>query len=137
MIAGRSEEIDLLYCQVSVQWSEVFKVAQCLLFVCNKCGFSIEGWDDGNPYIENSNGKRKYYYHPEEPPKISLTFSFGNAPDYVCRKCGKISKIDPDKDAMQCRKCKSEAVEEIYNLGGKKCLKCDGQFSQGESIAIS
>ena len=28
------------------------------------CGFTAEGWDEGNPYIEFSNGKREYFYHP-------------------------------------------------------------------------
>ena len=131
-------------------------MAQCLRFVCNKCGFAIEGWDDGNPYIEFPKGKRTYFYHPGDERKIEEISSrilghepsdqeigeilekyAGNAPDHICRDCGKISKIDPNKDAMKCRKCKSEDVEEIYNLGGKRCLKCDGQFSRGESAGIS
>jgi hypothetical protein len=131
-------------------------MAQCLRFVCNKCGFPIGGWDDGNPYIEFPKGKRTYFYHPSGDEVIQkvgfkilgyepgheeireiLTKYAGNAPDHICRDCEKTSKIDPDKDAMKCRKCKSEDIEEIYNLSGKKCLKCDGQFSQGESFLIS
>lgn len=39
-------------------------MAMSLIYLCKACGFTAEGWDDGNPYIEFANGKRKYFYHP-------------------------------------------------------------------------
>lgn len=39
-------------------------MAMSLIFTCEQCGFSVEGWDEGNPYIINSKGKRVFFYHP-------------------------------------------------------------------------
>ena len=39
-------------------------MAMSLVYICKGCGFTAEGWDEGNPYIEFANGKRKFYYHP-------------------------------------------------------------------------
>ena len=131
-------------------------MAQCLTFICPKCGFSLEAWDDGNPYIVDKRGVRRYFYHPsggkviekvtnaingrecteDERLKI-LTERCGNAPDHICRKCGTISKLDPAKDSMVCSKCKSDQLEDTYGLTGKKCTKCDGVFPEGVNTAIS
>jgi len=132
-------------------------MAMCLRFTCDNCGFYQEGWDEGNPYIEFPNGKRNYYYHPSneilvgdlrlnidnpetsdnELKELIENGVKGNASDYICRDCERVSKIDSDRDEVQCSRCKSRAVEEIFELAGKKCVRCDGNFSMGEFTAIS
>jgi len=108
-------------------------MATQLTFTCNKCGFSVDGWDEGNPYIEHPENRREYIYHPDDDRELCT----GNAPDHICMKCGAISKIDPEKDKIICSKCGSSKVEDTYELTGKPCLKCDGTFSEGEVSAIS
>ncbi len=131
-------------------------MAMSIIFTCKQCGFSLGGWDDGNPYIEHPAGKRHYFYHPggeaileeiagkilghapspDELEKIQATHT-GNAPDHICRACVETSKIDPEKDGEVCPSCGSKEVEDLYTLGGKKCIKCPGQFSEGKMGAIS
>ena len=72
-------------------------MAQQLVYRCTKCGFTANGWSDGNPYIEFSNGTRRYYYHPggveellhdlitgDSPEKHLNERRRGNAPDHLC-----------------------------------------------------
>lgn len=128
----------------------------CLRFTCNKCGYSLKSWDSGNPYIEFPEGKRNYLpysdvyqegrefvrkilgYEPsrEEVGRVMISHG-GHAPTHRCRNCNAYSRIDSKKDPLECPKCKSSEVEEIFKIGGNKCFKCDGTFSEGEVILIS
>jgi DNA-directed RNA polymerase subunit RPC12/RpoP len=135
-------------------------MAMSTIYTCDKCGFEVDAWDDGNPYVQDSKGKRHYFYHPEngidimgkllEPIPLPTSNSkeseesepvfethTGNAPDHLCLKCGKISLIDPEMDKMICKKCKSDEVTELTSLAGKKCPKCSGHFDQGREGGIS
>ena len=136
-------------------------MASCLKFTCSSCGFSIEGWDGGNPYIEYPKGVRKYYHHPRVRPAIwdvaREAFGIkifnrkpteaemrqfyiehtGNAPDYLCIDCGTISRIDGRKEKMVCNRCQSVRLHKTCNLAMVKCPKCNGLFSKGEMVAIS
>ena len=131
-------------------------MAYCLTFTCPKCGFSVDSWDEGNPYILDLKNVRRYFYHPGERKVIEkvtnaingrectederekiLTERCGSSPDHICRKCGKITKLDPTKDVLVCSKCKSDQLEATYGLSGKKCIKCDGVFTKGENTMIS
>ena len=131
-------------------------MASSIIFTCKQCGFSVEAWDDGNPYIEYPKGKRTYFYHPggehkvvrvakqilghsPDPDELEMIYRkySGNAPDHICRACGETSKVDPDKDEKLCSSCGSKKIEDLYNLGGTKCIKCPGTFSEGSMGAIS
>jgi hypothetical protein len=125
-------------------------------FTCDRCGFSVEAWDDGNPYIEYPKGKRHHFYHPGEDEQIKeitrtivgheptrqecdniLKKYGGNESDFICRSCLKIDQYDESKDPLVCKHCGGESIERTFDLAGKKCLKCDGIFSEGEFTAIS
>ena len=135
-------------------------MAMSIIYTCEACGFEVDAWDDGNPYVQDSKGERHYFYHPEneidimvkllEPKPLPTSNSeeseesdpifethTGNAPDHLCLKCGKISQIDPEMDKMICKKCKSDEVTELTSLAGKKCPKCSGHFDQGSEGGIS
>lgn len=113
-----------------------------LKFVCDTCGFSVEGWDDGNPYVEFPSGKRKYCYHPsmEEDMRVAamealekaetrkeikafltilpkMQMHLGNVPVCLCFDCGRITTFGSDKDKIMCAQCKSanvyDALKEI------------------------
>lgn len=131
-------------------------MASSLRFTCDSCGFSLEAWDEGNPYIEFPLGKRHYWYHPGEMEVIrevtrsivghdpsneecesALENYAGNEPDYICRSCCKETRFDPDRDAQACTHCGSADVEEMYTIGCKQCIQCDGTFSEGQPGAVS
>ena len=131
-------------------------MAESLLFTCNKCGFQVESWSDGNPYIQGSARKRFYYYHPAEESQLveigkklygrvlnSQEINImrkergSNAPDHICLSCGKIRKLNPRKDRMVCTSCKGKNFVETWELAGKKCMMCDGVFLDGIPHAIS
>ena len=135
-------------------------MAMSIIYTCDKCGYEVDAWDDGNPYVQDSKGKRHYFYHPEneidimgklltektlptsnseecEESEPVFDTHTGNAPDHLCLKCGKISLIDPEMDKMICKKCKSDEVTELTSLAGVKCPKCSGHFDQGSEGGIS
>ena len=131
-------------------------MAMCLIFTCEQCGFSVEGWDEGNPYIINSKGKRVFFYHPggedvmdkvveeilgpiytDKARDEVLATRTGNASDHICLKCAKTFKLDPDRDKMECPKCHHSEVVEAFEMGGKPCPKCQGTMSKDRMGAIS
>ena len=122
------------------------------LFFCSKCNFEIEVWDDGNPYIIYPLRKRNYFYHPDNVDDfikqitgnnfsvelmndLKNNFS-GNAPNHICLDCGKVRKIDPDKDIMECKTCKSKNIIDTYNLKHKKCPFCNGIINEDNDYFV-
>jgi hypothetical protein len=39
-------------------------MASCSASICSHCGYTIEAWDDGNPYFLSYRGKKQFFYHP-------------------------------------------------------------------------
>lgn len=128
----------------------------CVKFTCNKCGFSVESWDDGHPYIEFPKGARNFFYHPGESEVISevaekilghhasnfeceevLQKYGGAASEFICRKCRHVSVLDPQKDQLVCAQCGCQDVQDTWTLANSKCLKCDGVFPDGVVTGIS
>ncbi len=162
VLFGVVREIVLQPCR---EHSGVARIAQpsvrklmsaCFEFTCDRCGFSVESWDGGNPYIEYPKGKRHHFYHPGEDDQINkiartivgheptrqecadvLKKYGGNESDFICRSCLKIHQYDERKDPLVCKHCGGESIESTFQLAGKKCLKCNGIFSEGEFTAIS
>jgi PHP family Zn ribbon phosphoesterase len=131
-------------------------MASSLLFACNQCGFKVESWSDGNPYIIGANGRKIYYYHPGESEQLKRIWMElygndptpedihkmcrergGNAPDHICVRCGMINKIDKKRDKLLCISCKCKDLIETGTLAGKTCMKCGGIFSEGVLHSIS
>lgn len=61
----------------------------------------------------------------------------GNESDFICRACGKQSKLDKTRDPLACRACGAADVERILDLSGRKCLRCAGTFLPGSCEGIS
>lgn len=132
-------------------------MAMSLQFKCETCGFSLDVWDDGNPYVEHPPGKRNYCYHPSLEDQINevldqalgpsatedgkaafLKEYSGNASDHLCLSCAHVSKLDKNRDKMECLKCKSPRLHETFSLTGTLCPKCkNGKFRKGTFCAIS
>jgi len=132
-------------------------VAACLTFKCSNCGFSVDSWDDGNPYVEDPRGKRHYFHHPCEEEQIReiagrvlgrtpkreeidemVKLHGGNESNFICADCLRITQRNPSKDALVCGDCHSSRLVRTHELGGTRCLSCEvGQFDGGNLAAIS
>ena len=110
-------------------------MAACIRFTCTSCGFSIDAWDEGNPFYIDETGKKVYAYHPSEERSLCIA----NDESFLCLDCGKQVKIDSRLEQKACPKCKSSRVIDTYQLEGVECPKCrKGHFKQDEGIvAIS
>jgi hypothetical protein len=125
-------------------------------FTCNLCDLTLAAWTDGNPYIEHPPGTRQHFYHPSDKQQIAdiaksilgrepteddcdsiLRNYAGNEPDHVCRECHQVNRIDLRKDTRACRHCGATIVEKVLDLGGTKCVRCEGVFSNGAPTVIS
>ncbi|QDU82608.1 hypothetical protein Pla110_43690 [Polystyrenella longa] len=93
---------------------------------CDHCGFKIEAWDEGDPYIRGFDGKKEYVYHPD-PRRYEAT---GLDVPHLCMDCGCKYKVDEGKPKT-CRRCKSSRRKKCFELEGETCPKCkQGKFIQ-------
>jgi DNA-directed RNA polymerase subunit RPC12/RpoP len=131
-------------------------MAMCTDYTCGRCGFRVESWDDGNPYLMNAAGKRHHYYHPGGPSDIMRLYQeLTGAPedwsaletyshthggiegDYLCQHCGRQTRRDPARDVLRCTGCKRMALLPCEDLEGKPCPKCRQGVFTGQFGAIS
>ena len=132
-------------------------MAACITFTCSGCGFSVDSWDDGNPYIEAPNRHRYHFYHPCESGQIKdiiakilghtptqseidmmLEEFSGNESDYICRDCLKFTKRNEEIDELRCGSCGSANIQRTHELGGILCPSCGkAKFDEGHMTAIS
>ena len=126
-------------------------MSSCVLHRCSACGFEIEAWSDGFPYIRNDMGNPRFYFHPCEmeqrreilascewardrnPDELErlLERKSGVMSEMLCLDCGWLFKVDLTKRRARCRKCKSENAKDVVMLGGETCPKCGkGRFPE-------
>lgn len=111
---------------------------------CPLCGFEIEVWDDGYPFILDDDGKRHFFYHPLEQNVIDAVvakskWAKGKTPteirqdlpnhmgcliDAICLDCGATFRRNMSLKPRPCTKCKSRAIQPVMDLGGNRCPKC-------------
>jgi DNA-directed RNA polymerase subunit RPC12/RpoP len=125
-------------------------------YKCLNCGFKIDNWSDGNPYIATPDGKRHYWHHPGQDSKIrEICELFEENPSqdeidrifqkysgcesqYICKKCLGFSMLDESKDELKCKACGSSDMMLTEELAGKECPSCrKGKFDEGECTGIS
>jgi len=146
-------------------WSAGLSMAQCTKFTCDRCGFSVDWWDDGNWYLEWPMGMRHYLYHPrdiseterimnliygrsptrDEPSYARLTPSYeghtlygGNESEFLRLSCAVVSRIDPKRDPMKCKKCGASSLRAVRGLAKTECPRCrQGSFDDGSPTGTS
>lgn len=126
-------------------------------FTCSHCGFQIESWDDGNPYLTDHEGKRHFFHHPgdywqprefyqqqtgraEVREEDYLAFCQelgGNESNLICLHCGRLTRRDPGRDSMRCTGCRRHELHDTRELEGMACPKCGKGTFPGEWGAIS
>jgi hypothetical protein len=130
-------------------------MAMQTVFTCEQCGYEVEAWDEGNPYIQGPDGKRHHFYHPSDsaagavaeilgrkPTAAEVTRMLrnhsGNEPEHICLDCGVIGMMNEQEAKAPCSSCGGTRVTEAYHLAGKPCPSCKaGKFDQGRMGAIS
>lgn len=95
-------------------------MAQCTRFVCSTCGFAYEVWDDGNPYLLNPDGSKRYVYHPSRDRALAI----GNDAPHVCLACGHEFTVDSEAPDHTCPECGQEKAVGGMRLEGKTCPHC-------------
>lgn len=103
--------------------------------VCSGCGYSIEAWSDGNPYVLDESDRKRHVYHPNHPEAPIV----GNDVPHLCLSCGRKFKVDTRRPVRNCPKCGSDDLCDTFELTGKPCPKCKkGSFTRDpDYIAIS
>lgn len=127
-------------------------MAICTVFTCTHCGFQIESWSDGLPYLRGTDGTRHYYCHPGEQgvwrerfeaehrrpagtPEELLAFveaTMGCELSYLCRHCGRQTRRDPERDSLRCTGCGRKDLHPLHELEGQTCPKCGQGTFHGE-----
>ena len=103
-------------------------MAEGRIFVCDSCQAQVEAWSDGNPYLIDKDGKKRYVYHPD--PDLDLCI--GNDVPHLCLGCGLSFVVDSKLlPASACPSCKSGETCETYELEGRRCPTCkSGRFTE-------
>ncbi|MBB5037223.1 hypothetical protein [Prosthecobacter dejongeii] len=132
-------------------------MAECTDFSCNVCGFKIESWSDGHPYLTDGSGKRHFFYHPGDEDecrefyqkemgrlrvveKDYLAFwrdRGGCEVSLICLHCGRQTQRDPERDTMRCTHCRRNELMDTQELEGRSCPKCKRGAFCGEFGGIS
>ena len=132
-------------------------MAMQTVFTCERSGYEVEAWDEGDPYIEGPDHKRYHFYHPcgeseiaaivqdilgREPSQAEIQAMLrrhsGNEPEHICLDCGVIRRMNEREAKAPCSSCGGTRVAEAYHLAGKPCPSCrEGKFDRGRMGAIS
>jgi hypothetical protein len=131
-------------------------MAAGIRFICSQCRFTVEAWDEGNPYFLSDKGKPQFFYHPARERKLEeyiqqsagryltgkeredfIASRTGNMSDLLCLDCGNTFRLDLEKRKRICprRNCKSKNVVDPSMMGGKICPRCKmGTFEIGGAL---
>ena len=119
-------------------------MASSCIHRCPACGFRLEAWDDGSPYILDDKGRPRFFHHPcevEGRNEILASCEWaqgregadlarlvearsGVMEDFICLQCARRFKCDSGRKTPKCPRCGSEDVHDQYLLGGVTCPKC-------------
>lgn len=103
-------------------------MAEAIQYDCDKCGFSISAWSDGNPYYIDVRGVKQYAYHPDHE---KLALCIGIDTEHLCLSCGKEFRIDSREPIDMCPKCGSRDIFPSFQIEGKSCPYCKvGKFKR-------
>ena len=62
----------------------------------------------------------------------------GNESEFLCLSCAEVSRIDPKRDPMKCKRCGASSLREVSRLAETECPKCrQGNFEDGWPPGIS
>jgi hypothetical protein len=132
-------------------------MAQCTKSTCERCGFPVDWWNDGNRYLEWPAGMRHYLYHPRDiseterimnliygqsPSQADYNRAFqlygGNESAFLCLSCAEVSRIDPKRHPMKCKKCGASSLRAVRGLAKTSAQNCrQGRFDEGSIAGIS
>ena len=95
-------------------------MAECIRLTCSACKFSVDVWDEGNPYYRAADGKKVYVYHPSSDREKAT----GVDSPHTCLDCGHSFEIDSEAPLERCPKCGSAAFCHDWDLPGHNCPHC-------------
>ena len=95
-------------------------MAQCFRFVCSSCDHDYTVWDEGNPYVIDPDGTKRYVYHPSEDRALAVGIDI----PHVCLSCGDVYNIDSNAPDLTCPSCGKGNPIAAMRLEGKRCPHC-------------
>ena len=108
-------------------------MAEGRIFVCDSCQARVEAWSDGDPYLIDKRGKKRYVHHPD--PDVDLCV--GNDDPHLCLGCGLTFMVDSQRPSLACPACKSGETCATFDLAGRRCPTCkSGRFKQDLSATL-
>ena len=123
----------------------VIDMAQGTTMVCTNCQFSLEAWEDGNPYgidadkllIEGLSRQeaKVHFYHPQPPPVGA--FEFGVDVPHLCLACAAEFCVDSEEPTSTCPSCQSPKICDLCELESKTCPKCGRGVFVSDGFMIS
>lgn len=128
---------------------------------CDHCGFKLEGFDWGQSYITEADGKRVYWVNGFQGRKI-ITEILGENPAAetiaarvsferlcLCLNCWKTfgrdidtllfgKEMHPGRDRPECPYCHSAQMKPLLEFVNQPCPRCQqGIFREFDSLAVS
>jgi len=101
-------------------------MAQAIRNVCGNCEKAIVSWSDGNPYLIDASGAKRYAYHPDPDSYLCI----GNDMPHLCLACGEEFNIDSRAPVPACPKCRSTETVGTFEMEGYTCPYCkEGVFA--------
>jgi DNA-directed RNA polymerase subunit RPC12/RpoP len=88
---------------------------------CPGCGTKIEAWSDGDPYLVDQTGVKRYVYHPD-PESLDAV---GTDTPHLCLACGARFMVDSRQATFTCPACRSDAICPEFELAGQACPYCN------------
>jgi hypothetical protein len=105
-------------------------MAMSKTFVCSACSFTVESWDDGNPFFIQPDGAKRYVYHPDPDRDLAIA----NDVPQLCLACGAEFNVDSRTKISITPCCGSASFSQTYKLTNKPCPKCKtGKFKVDKS----
>jgi hypothetical protein len=95
-------------------------MAMCIQSVCQHCGYSVQAWDEGDPYYFDESGSKRYAYHPSRERELCI----GIDSPHLCLNCGDIFPVDSRAPITTCPKCSSHEIADTFDLEGQVCPAC-------------
>jgi DNA-directed RNA polymerase subunit RPC12/RpoP len=106
-------------------------MAEGRLYVCHACRAQVDAWSDGNPYLIDEAGERKYVYHPDD----AVDDCVGNDVPHLCLACSFEFMVDSRAPTVTCPSCQSAEICPTFQLAGRRCPFCKaGKFVYDPSL---
>lgn len=95
-------------------------MARAIVLECDQCDFSLTVWDEGKPYYIDSQGNKRYAYHPSKERELCTALDV----EHICTECAHKFDVDSQAHGASCPTCKSPCTVKTSKLAERVCPVC-------------